>query len=914
MHCSPESRRRQDGCNASAGLRIAPHWLILLLAALLAFAKAPVHAAEPLARTSIQLNWMYQFEFAGPITALEKGFYREAGLDVELHQGGPHIDPIAPVAEGTIDFGIAGSSLVLERFGGKPVVALASLMQHSAVGLLARKSAHIGSVFDLKGKRLAITFDTAAENDAYLKSQGIAPSDYQRIDHFVSVDGLDAGKADAIAIYVSNELFQIRDRIDQYMLFTPRSSGIDLFGNILFTSEKLVAQHPERVKAFRQATIRGWDYALKHPQEVTDLILARYNTQNKSREHLLFEAEKLRELTRPDIVEPGYMSPGRWRHVADVYAELGKLPADFDLEGFIYDPDPRGDLTWVYLGLLGSSLALLIVLGIAMHFRRMNRRLVSANQTALSARQALEQSEQRFRQLFDSSPDPVWIIDNRRFVECNQAAVDMLGYPDKRSLKNTHPSELSPERQPDGESSFAKAERMMTHAQQKGLHRFEWVHTRRDGTEFFAEVTLSSLSLQGRPVIHCTWRDITAQKQAEEALIKAKEQAESASQAKSRFLATMSHEIRTPMNGILGMAQLLLMDDELPEAQRKEFTRTILNSGQTLLTLLNDILDLSKVEAGKMELSSTVFDPAQLVEETATLFGQSARSKDLDIEAVWAGPPGACYQADASRLRQMLSNLVGNAVKFTHRGFVRVEASVIEADERQALLEFAVIDSGIGVPQEKQAQLFHPFTQADNSTTREYGGTGLGLSIIRSLARLMDGSVGMESEPGKGSRFWFRVRVESIDEGRERRHAKRGTAMDGRLQAAMTGNVLVAEDNEVNRKVIKTLLTKLGIDAVCVANGLEAVETLRNGLDPDLVLMDIQMPVMDGIEATSHIRSWEREAGRERVPIIALTASAFEEDSRRCLAAGMDHFLTKPIDIDALVRVLSKRLDAHSVA
>lgn len=851
---------------------------------------------------------MYQFEFAGPIAALEKGFYREAGLDVELHQGGPNIDPITPVANGAIDFGIAGSSLVLDRYGGKPVVALASLMQHSAVGLLARKSAHIGSVFDLKGKRLAITFDTAAENDAYLKSQGITASDYQRIDHFVSVAGLDAGEADAIAVYVSNELFQIRDRIDAYMLFTPRSSGIDLFGNILFTSEKLLARHPERVKAFRQATIRGWDYALKHPQEIADLILARYNSQHKSREHLLFEAEKLRELTRPDIVEPGYMSPGRWRHVAEVYAELGKLPADFDLDGFLYDPTPRADLTWVYLGLFGSSLALLVVLGIAMHFRRMNRRLVLANQAAHAARQALEQSEQRLHQLFDSSPDPVWIIDNHRFVECNQAAADMLGYPDKESLKNTHPSDLSPEYQPDGESSFVKAERIMSHAQKKGLHRFEWVHTRRDGTDFFAEVTLSSLSLQGRPVIHCTWRDITAQKQAEEALINAKELAESASQAKSRFLATMSHEIRTPMNGILGMAQLLLMDDDLPNEQRKDFTRTILNSGQTLLTLLNDILDLSKVEAGKVALSSTVFDPARLIEESTALFAQSARSKGLRIEAGWLGPSGICYEADASRLRQMLSNLVSNAVKFTHHGFVRVEGSVIEADERQALLEFAVSDSGIGVPQEKQAMLFHPFTQADSSTTREYGGSGLGLSIIRSLARLMGGSVGMESEPGKGSRFWFRVRVESLGDGRERRHAKRNVDIDDRLRSSITGKLLVVEDNEVNRKVIQTLLGRLGLDAVCVVNGLQAVETLRNGLEPDLVLMDVQMPVMDGIEATGRIRAWERETDRKRLPVVALTAGAYAEDSQRCLAAGMDDFLTKPIDIDALVGVLSKWL------
>lgn len=328
--------------------------------------------------------------------------------------------------------------------------------------------------------------------------------------------------------------------------------------------------------------------------------------------------------------------------------------------------------------------------------------------------------ELRFHRLFDFSPDPVWIINNYHFVECNQAAVEMLGYPDKESFKNTHPSVLSPEYQPDGESSYSKAERMINLAKEKGLHRFEWVHTRKDGSNFLAEVTLSAMTLQGRRVIHCLWRDITVRRRAEDALVQAIKAAESANLAKSQFLATMSHEIRTPMNGILGMAQLLLMDDRMDDAERKDYARTILNSGQTLLTLLNDILDLSKVEAGKMELSSSAFDPWQLIDETTRLFEQSAKAQGLSIEAKWLGSPGQRYEADAIRLRQMLSNLIGNAIKFTANGFVRIEASVVEEAEQKTLLEFSVTDSGIGIPQEKQAMLFQPFSQADSSTTREY--------------------------------------------------------------------------------------------------------------------------------------------------------------------------------------------------
>jgi ABC-type nitrate/sulfonate/bicarbonate transport system substrate-binding protein len=244
-------------------------------AALLAAPSVSMAAKEPLRQVSVQFNWMYQFEFAGPIAALEKGFYREAGLDVRLSQGGPNIDPIAPVAEGKTEFGIAGSSLVVDRFRKKPVIALAALMQHSAVGLLARKSAGINSVHDLKGKRVAVTFDTADELDAYLKSQSILPTDYQRIEHFMSVEELDAGKVDAIAVYTSNELFHIQNHVDDYILLSPRSSGIDLFGNVLFTNETMVKKNPAIVEAFRLATIKGWEYALNHPEEITDIILNR---------------------------------------------------------------------------------------------------------------------------------------------------------------------------------------------------------------------------------------------------------------------------------------------------------------------------------------------------------------------------------------------------------------------------------------------------------------------------------------------------------------------------------------------------------------------------------------------------------------------------------------------------------------
>ena len=390
-------------------------------------------------------------------------------------------------------------------------------------------------------------------------------------------------------------------------------------------------------------------------------------------------------------------------------------------------------------------------------------------------------------------------------------------------------------------------------------------------------------------------------------LRQARDDAESSNQAKSRFLAAMSHEIRTPMNGILGMAQLLLMDDEVSAEQRKDYARTIYHSGQTLLTLLNDILDLSKVEAGKMELQRAAFSPRELVSEAQQLFSTAARDKGLRFEAEWMGAPDACYEADAVRLRQMLSNLIGNAIKFTRTGFVRVEASVIEETAQEVVLAFSVTDSGIGVSAEQKARLFQPFSQADGSISRRYGGTGLGLSIIRNLAALMNGTVGMESEPGKGSRFWFRVPVGVRAESAERREASRDMeAVGPPAVRPLPGPVLVVEDNAINRMVVEALLAKQGIESRFAENGQEALDALRGGLRPSLILMDMQMPVMDGLTATRHIRAWEAETGRARLPIVALTANAFAEDSQNCRAAGMDDFLAKPVSLDALKAVVTR--------
>lgn len=399
--------------------------------------------------------------------------------------------------------------------------------------------------------------------------------------------------------------------------------------------------------------------------------------------------------------------------------------------------------------------------------------------------------------------------------------------------------------------------------------------------------------------------DVTETIKAQEAMRQAMEKAQQATRAKSEFLANMSHEIRTPMNGVIGLTELLLESDL--DAQQRSYLEVIRGSGEMLITIINDILDLSKIESGKLDLTERIFDVGDCLKTGFQLFSHSLKKKGLEARMEIGDSIPRMVSGDPIRLRQIVYNLVSNAVKFTEQGSISMEAWSESITSRRVRLHVAITDTGPGIDPDRLDSIFDPFSQADTSSTRSYGGTGLGLTICKRLCKMMRGDVCVETTSNNGTRFKFSVELQTTPDSPGLNNKKVPTkAPEGALQQVPL-NILIVEDNAVNRLVTKRILKRLGFDCNTVNNGQEALDFVRSH-PCDLILMDLQMPVMDGFTASKIIR----EENGAIPSIVALTASAVDGDRERCLAAGMDDYISKPINIDAVRRILAnmdKRLE-----
>ena len=515
------------------------------------------------------------------------------------------------------------------------------------------------------------------------------------------------------------------------------------------------------------------------------------------------------------------------------------------------------------------------------------------------ARLASRRSQEILASMLQISPEAILLSDARgRILAVSAGAEAMFGYRNAE-IVGDHVERLMPERFRANHARYvaefgaarATSLRMHERAEILGLHR--------DGREFPAEASLAKFQTDEGAALLTIVRDLTERRAAEATLIEAREQAERANAAKSTFLANMSHEIRTPLNGVLGVAGALAMTEL--SAKQAEMVRLIETSGRALQALLGDILDLAKVDAGHMQLRVAPFALDRLLEETVALFRASAAERDVAL-AVSVGPAAsAIYLGDDLRIRQVLSNLVSNAVKFTSKGRIEVSVRIRPASQPDASrVRFEVRDTGVGFEPDLAARLFERFEQADGSITRRFGGTGLGLAISKALVDLMGGDIWAEGRPGRGATFAFEVDLAHDVVGEPCDPEPPVAASAGPALAA----VLLAEDHPINRMAVEYILEALPVRLVSVANGAEAVAASRSERF-DLILMDMQMPVMDGLTAIGEIRQDEARRGLPPAHICVLTANAFEEHRERAEAAGADAFLTKPVQVGQLIDLVS---------
>ena len=838
-------------------------------------------------KVSILLDWKYQFEFAGYIAAKEKGFYKEAGVDVDLVEYN-HNDIVKDVLSGKYNFGIYDNHLVDEKIKGKAVKLVASIFKRSALVLVTQP--YIKNIKDLEHKKIMISTSSDISTLDFLKENKIDLSTIQFIKPTFSIEPFVKKKIDAMSAFITNETYQLEKKGIKFNVINPSDYNFLMYQGEFFTSKKFADENPVLVDRIKKATIKGWEYALKHKQEIIDIILKKYNTQNKTKDAYEYEAKEIEKIIEPYIYPIGYINKPllKVQFLYESKKTNKKIDVEKELNEYIFTFENPLNLSEKYLPIIKLyniytqnktiiliSLIFILILSVLLYFYI-----------------KLNNQKKKIETLFNKAPVAYVLmdIDTRIILNANRYAYELFKYPADKKL---HIDALLFH---IDEKHYQKFQKIIQNYidKNKTIEKFNkvWQLKKYTGEIFWADIKAIMFS---KNQILWIISDIDEIMKMKEKLDLQNKQIKKAMKVKEEFLANMSHEIRTPLNAILGFVDIIYNREK--DKENKKYLEIIKKSGKSLLTIINDILDFSKIESGKLKIEKIEFNPREEFGVIISLFDAKVNEKGVILN-VNMNNLDYCIISDPIRIKQVISNLISNAIKFTPAG--KKVICNINYNPHTEKLYIEVIDEGIGIKKEKLNSIFNPFSQADTSTTRKYGGTGLGLTISKNLVKLLGGRLKVESEVNKGSKFYFSIPAKKTKKIKETEISKK----ENNINEKFTAKVLVVEDNKANQMFFKVILNSLGIKDIDIANdGIEGVEKASDSYD--IIFMDENMPNMNGIEATKKIK----EKGI-KTPIIAVTANALSGDKEKFLNV-MDDYLPKPVEKEKLVEILRKYLKGN---
>ncbi len=703
--------------------------IVILLPSAQVIAKTDSKKLEPV---SVQLRYLHQFQFAGFYAAINQGYYEEAGLDVTLIEAKLGKQTVDEVLSGKAQYGQTQTDLLHARLQGKPVVALAPIFQHSPTALLVRADSDIYSPHDLVGKKVMLQMgDNSINTLAMLHHEGVKLADIEVVNQSYVIDEFVNKTVDAMGVYIINRPFLLEQAGIKGRILNPINYGIDFYGDTLFTTEDEVNKHPERVDRFLQATLRGWQYAMDNSDEIINLIVNQYHTQ-ESPEHLAFEAKTIKKLMLPSLVEIGHMNPGRWQRMADIFVKQGKAPANYSLDGFIYTPNkPWYKQYWVRY--LFIALTLLVIATICfIYYWQLSKRL----QHVISERNIAEKNSLRLGHVLEQSSNEIYIFDvnTLHFIQVNQGGRQNLGYS-MEELRNLTPIDIKPEY---SEQKFYDLIQPLQKGEQQQLI-YETIHQRKNGSYYPVEILLQIYSVPEKPIYYAITNDITDRKRIDKELLEKNTELE-------QFIYMISHDLKSPLVTVKTFLSYLVQDIEKENSSRiAEDIGFMSTATNKMSILLDDLLEYSRIGRQSKNIQPISFkqltsDALKLTAGNISKNNITVQVKDIDLSLL----------GDHSELLQIWQNLIENSIKYM-------------GDQANPLIEigihniianpiFYVRDNGIGIESQYHEKVFEIFEQLNP----EIDGSGLGLALIKRIVELYQGSIYVESKgSGQGACFLF---------------------------------------------------------------------------------------------------------------------------------------------------------------